>query len=163
MNAANCCDHCGKPWVRQENMLLCPGDGDRHPKWQQVPPGTVIPAGQPYRVEFNTESYPSAVEKPQGDGLEHKAVGYRKEWFVDSSWRPPLELPTEPTWGIVRHHHGNNVPSPLLTKAERNEYESEFLGNRYGLSTSQGTIPANQIIDFIPLTDEQIKRIEAAR
>lgn len=69
---------------------------DRHAKWQRVEPGTVVPAGQPFRAEHGwreigtvaTESIqPSPYELPPYSDAE---------WFVDSSWKPPLVLPTEP-------------------------------------------------------------------
>jgi hypothetical protein len=104
--APTVCDQCGKPL--DDHPLLCPGagprcvvppDAPRAPKWQRVEPGTVIPAGQPYRVEYKepTLIQPLAIEY----------VGQAASWpvelevntgecavFVDSSWRPPLELPT---------------------------------------------------------------------
>jgi hypothetical protein len=73
-------------------------DADRHPKWQRVPPGTVIPAGQPYRVDWiegdGAHEYRPAKEAFQP--LAHPDHSEGAEWFVDSSWRPPLELPTTP-------------------------------------------------------------------
>jgi hypothetical protein len=95
MMATEICGRC------MHDMFTCPDHPydpveatARHPKWQRVEPGHVIPAGHPYRVEFD------------GPGIvAHECIA-RSEWtvgnyeisdvFVDSSWRQPLELPTTP-------------------------------------------------------------------
>jgi hypothetical protein len=150
-------------------------------------------------VEFDA-AVRSAVEKPDGDTCEHNAVGHRKEWFVDSSWRPPqcgavhatndsvipcqlepshdgdhystsgcagggfkwsdrppLELPTEPTWGIAIRSHNNGY-------AEAGQFWEVDDGIRYANRGITGTIyRRSDVSDFIPLTDEQVKRIEDNR
>lgn len=76
---------------------------ERHPNWQPVEPGQVIPAGQPYRVV-----YANGIDYAQDAGGSTDGTYVE----VDSSWRPPLELPTEPTWGwcvftaVVGHNSG---------------------------------------------------------
>lgn len=64
---------------------------DRHSKWVRVQPGTVIPAGQPYRVEEHRIS-----ERVPLDDWTFTSCAPGDEVFVDSSWKPPLVLPTEP-------------------------------------------------------------------
>lgn len=140
---------------------------DRHSKWVRVEPGTVIPAGQPYRVEYAKplEDHPaqererlvaceareflngSAVARPLRDDL-----CVTTDWFVDSSWKPPLDLPTEPTWGIVVHKDYGNY---MTGRWERRE--SFLVVPRYW------SVPIDNVGDFIRFTDEQVARIEAAR
>jgi hypothetical protein len=132
---------------------------DRHPKWQRVEPGTVIPAGQPYRIEFANDSPCTSTEWIQV-GFAREAEGDDVEaWFVDSSWRPPLELPTEPTWGIAvrRDERPDKGAGDVLGIGHRWWVDGEVL---------QGDLCCwglGEILDFIPLTDEQVQRIEAAR
>lgn len=131
---------------------------DRHDKWVKVEPGTVIPAGQPYAVIPGASS-PARftwMEYGEGQPYEHKAQG-NYEFFVDSSWCPPLELPTEPTWGIA------------VTTDQRSDKSGVLgVGHRWWLDGDklQGDLccwAVAQVLDFIPLTDEQVARIEAAR
>jgi hypothetical protein len=122
---------------------------DRHEKWTPVAPGTVIPAGQPYRVEYE-------------DGRAHEYPGGEKEvvWyepaeddtgvFVDSLWKPPLVLPTEPTWGVLVHEDPRNGQ---VTVGEFHLSSIGFFGGK----------DAKNVLDFIPHTAEQVARIEAAR
>jgi hypothetical protein len=94
--APTVCDQCGKPL--DDHPLLCPGagprcvvppDAPRAPKWQRVEPGTVIPAGQPYRVEHHMGS-PVAQEFIWIKSETTLDLPDR-DYFVDSSWRPPLD------------------------------------------------------------------------
>lgn len=130
---------------------------DRHPKWVRVEPGTVIPAGQPYRIEFpdsfigrfghisdtcreSVSDKPCEIHNPENT------------YFIDSSWRPPLELPTEPTWGIavLRGKHPFRVSRWSLR-------------NGWFFKLNGAAVCASAVSDFIPLTDEQVARIEQAR
>jgi hypothetical protein len=132
----------------------CDRDGlmsDRHPKWQRVEPGTVIPAGQPYRVEQVTCNY----EFP-GKRSDMTVPFYRgSTYFVDSSWKPPLELPTEPTWGIALVIRPGGPPEWLVDEW-RWAHGLFRAGDYIGLLGSEVRL-------FIPFTDEQVARIEAAR
>jgi hypothetical protein len=123
---------------------------DRHEKWVRVEPGTVIPAGQPYRVEWVGPNGPGAQEMVNGE--QFNIPNNDSEWFIDSSWKPPLVLPTEPTWGIVFEQF---VTEPRLGKW--------CLYSKRFVSTQRVDIGVNHVDDFIPLTDEQVARIEAAR
>lgn len=69
---------------------------DRHEKWVRVEPGTVIPAGQPYRVEYTIGGANETRGRDYGEGYVVPDDPERYTHFVDSSWRPPLNLPTEP-------------------------------------------------------------------
>lgn len=80
---------------------------DRHEKWTPVEPGHVIPAGQPYRVEWLEDGIPVAQERSGSADIRADGVDDFARWFIDSLWTPPLELPTEPTWGIVRDPDGH--------------------------------------------------------
>jgi hypothetical protein len=125
----------------------------RHPKWVRVEPGTVIPAGQPYRAEWTEPHGASANERTSSF---QQTAPPSPEWFVDSSWRPPLELPTEPTWGIAvtkwaTFSSGHAAFADLFSGAY-----PDHLGGR------DVSIPKENVTDFIPLTDEQVARIEAA-
>lgn len=89
----------------------------RHEKWVRVEPGTVIPAGQPYRVEWDgsdrqplgTGSAAEYSEPTQWKVREFFKGYYYAGMFVDSSWSPPLELPEAPCvikaviWGGITH------------------------------------------------------------
>jgi hypothetical protein len=130
---------------------------DRHPKWQRVEPGTVIPAGQPYRVEYPQDGhlageYVSSADRV-AEGSESIFHTEGHEWFVDSSWRPPLELPTTPTWGMVITD-GFPAPDVALFKVDDEGRLWDF---------TDGGYISRAIRDFIPLTAEQVARIEAAR
>jgi hypothetical protein len=131
---------------------------DRHPKWRRVEPGTVIPAGQPYRVEWTSvyaHTMPDAILASERVCNDHDmpVIG-GEDWFVDSSWKPPLVLPTEPTWGIVAYA-SVSAGQLWISKFHR---DGNLLRGRSG-----GYTPIDQVADFIPLTDEQVARIEAAR
>jgi hypothetical protein len=78
----------------------------RHPKWQRVEPGHVIPAGQPYRIEWSdaTADKLLASERLTDHNILALQMG---SWFVDSSWRPPLVLPTTPGSVIEATRHGS--------------------------------------------------------
>lgn len=115
---------------------------DRHERWTPVEPGTVIPAGQPYRVVFEDQS-----------AIDFKVTDGGGDVFVDSSWKPPLVLPTEPTWGIALSSNGNIGLAKWALARDGKLIDSHQWG---GWSVSMVT-------DFIPLTDEQVARIEAAR
>lgn len=129
---------------------------DRHPKWVRVEPGTHIEAGTPWRVEYAHAEFRADGQ----DAVEHSGVG--SDWvvpetddviLVDSSWKPPLDLPTEPTWGL------------LLTKGSW--YPQCGQWRRHGIYVGRNDESLgwehDAILDFIPLTDEQVARIEAAR
>lgn len=127
---------------------------DRHSKWTPVEPGTVIPAGQPYRVEYN-DHWPNKAQEfiRRDDFKAESAFSNRAKFFVDSSWKPPLDLPTEPTWGIAVRDRGKVL-------AEWHKTGNNFVGNVNGMN--YGSHVAD-VLDFIPLTAEQVARIEAAR
>lgn len=82
---------------------------DRHPKWVRVEPGAVIPAGQPYRLEWSKRGnmIPDELLASERvcDGHEMKAHD-GTDWFVDSSWKPPLVLPTAEGSVIEATRHG---------------------------------------------------------
>lgn len=127
---------------------------DRHEKWVKVEPGTVIPAGQPYRVEWTTgrDEKEHAEENP-GSEVNWKPSRLRENqrWFVDSSWRPPLDLPTEPMWGIAVNVNGYAVGQEWCVNGPRLTSSDNYCWD------------VAKVLDFIPLTDEQVKRIKAAR
>lgn len=123
---------------------------ERHEKWKRVSPGHTIPARQPVRYEYD-EAYTLAQEFSYSQPTE---VVDGDTAFIDATWRPPLDLPTEPTWGIAIHKEwGPRVKrwvstGQLLDDADRSGTTTMGHGN---------------IVAFIPLTDEQIARIEAVR
>lgn len=115
---------------------------DRHPKWTPVKPGTVIPAGQPYRKCY--------------EGIANSALAAGRGVEVDSSWKPPFVLPTERTWGIT--FHAKFPPEFGQWHLDGDEFWNGDRSDR-----NAHTWRAHSILDFIPLTDEQVARIEAAR
>ena len=136
----------------REGLKLGP---DRHPKWQRVEPGTVIPAGQPYRVEHHHGSpYAQEFIWPMS---EQRLDLPERDYFIDSSWKPPLVLPTEPTWGIVVICDGPTWRERLGQWA--------LVGNGKRLREQRyfNEWRTEWVKAFIPLTDEQVARIEAAR
>lgn len=126
---------------------------DRHPKWQRVERGTVIPAGQPYRLEWNHGVRAGCRATELVTTTDYPVGGEAGSVFVDSSWRPPLELPTEPTWGIAVHSDGRGI---WLDKWESS-------ADRIRGTSRNGDLLIEILNDFIPLTDEQVARIEASR
>jgi hypothetical protein len=60
--------------------------------WQQVDPGTEIQVGQPFRVEYDATYAEEDVHEDRPRTIPPTTRGV---WFVDSSWRPLRELPTE--------------------------------------------------------------------
>jgi hypothetical protein len=132
---------------------------DRHEKWVRVGPGHTVPAGQPYRIEYEDGS---ASEHPNVGGvLVRRATDF--DLFVDSSWRPPLNQPTEPTWGIVVYpRNGGAQHSADIGCWRADDPDGLFRTNRI-LDGRFDTFSSDFIFDFIPLTDEQVARIEAAR
>jgi hypothetical protein len=126
----------------------------RHDDWKRVEPGTPIPAGQPYRLEYTDDSasdHPHHPDLVAGDPLYGEPDA---DWFVDSSWRPPLELPTEPTWGIPIQRFATGAT--MVHKQARWYLDPDD-------QTMLGQLPVADLLDFIPLTDDQVARIEAAR
>jgi hypothetical protein len=135
---------------------------DRHEKWVRVGPGHVIPAGQSFRKEADEEHLLTAVEGRNSQGIT-VPKGSVWSYFMDSSWRPPLNLPTEPTWGIAVERAG---AASAVARVGHWNVESAHDGEpRFRDSQPlQGRLTfADRILDFIPLTDEQVARIEAAR
>jgi hypothetical protein len=132
----------------------------RHKRWVPVEPGTVIPAGQPYRRELHGARYINAMENTSGDRAV--PVGGNAEWFVDSTWRPPLVLPTEPTWGIVVYPRKSESRSADIGCWQLDAAGQLMRTNRV-LDGRFDTIKRDFVADFIPLTPEQTARIEAAR
>lgn len=110
---------------------------DRHSKWQPVEPGHVIPSGQPYMFEVEDQTTGDYAVPDDGRG-----------WFVDSSWRPPLELPAEPTWGIVL-----SEGTPRIARWYRT-------ADGTGLSTGSGCIGIESVLGFLECTPEQVARLE---
>jgi hypothetical protein len=138
---------------------------ERHEKWVPVSPGTVIPAGQPYRIEFANVPGTAAHERTHHSEV---AVWDSHEWFVDSTWKPPLDLPTEPTWGIVLNKRPDRKDGHALDFGRWAVYgDDEFAPlertHRSEFDTRCDVLSRDGIADFIPLTDEQVARIEAAR
>lgn len=139
---------------------------DRHEKWVAVEPGTVIPAGQPYRIEWAEiqrmlDDQVLASERVCHDH-DMRALALRDyDYYVDSSWRPPLDLPTEPTWGIVVSDTRLDERKPLVFLAEwfLSRTGSPLLTNH----SRVGNVPTSRVLDFIPLTPDQVARIEAAQ
>jgi hypothetical protein len=130
---------------------------DRHPKWQRVEPGTVIPAGQPYRVEYSKGDAPSSIEAQE---YQSRPVEWMIPlttsvvWFVDSSWKPLLDLPTTPTWGIAVFGRAAKHPFRVSKWHQSSGWFHKLNGGAYSRAA---------VTDFIPLTPEQVARIEATR
>lgn len=121
---------------------------DRHDKWVPVYGGHVIPVGQPYRTEFiGGNGYPEARERiPVWEDVKVPSpTGWK--WFVDSSWRPPLELPTEPTWGIVLGDRG-----PMLGRWV-------VCGDYIEPVNGTPRIPIAGVRGFVPLSDQQLEQM----
>lgn len=119
-------------------------------KWQRVDVGHLIPAGQPYLYEF-VEDSPGRHGVQRAEYVSDSPVVARPGYpvYVDSTWRPPVDLPIEPTWGFGIWRGG------ATTWIARWEHR----GHR--LVEANGHTPAGSLVDFIPLTPEQIDRIEA--
>lgn len=132
---------------------------DRHPKWQRVEPGHVIPAGQPMRYEYPG----SDIDAWEQTSVGRVEVTSHGAWFVDSSWRPPLNLPETPTWGIVVYpRNGGAQHSADIGCWQADDPDGLFRTNRI-LDGRFDTFSSDFVLDFIPLTAEQVARIEAAR
>lgn len=123
----------------------------RHEKWVPVELGTVIPAGQPYRWEWPSNGG-TAAEERVADYRTKTVPHLGTQWFIDSSWKAPLELSTEPTWGIV--------VARGLTLAEWHLDGDTFVGNANGMN--YGTNRAD-VRAFVRLSPEQVAHIEAKR
>lgn len=125
---------------------------DRHEKWVPVQPGTFIPAGQPYRAEY--ERHASEYRGRSVDSM----VPPSGDWFIDSSWRPPLELPTTPTWGWCA----------FRSVVGRNTGSRRVVGGLWVLDGPQFictpvTVRPSSIIAWIPADGETTTRIQGAR
>lgn len=143
---------------------------DRHEKWVRVEPGHVIPAGQPYRMEFAEDGFQKVTATAtEYVATEDRGIGNGAAmWFVDSSWRPPLDLPTEPTWGIAVVRETDHLCNTSyedwildLWSVKSHQFRSE--PSLIGKHTSNGYALDGTVLDFVPLTPEQVARIEAAR
>lgn len=162
---ADRCPNCGErimehrtiEGLRKGATIWVCGTEDRAAKWQRVEPGTVILAGQPYRDESRSPYF----EYP--DGAAHRFVA-ADDTFVDSSWRPPLELPTEPTWGIaVTPADTNDADGPTADVGRWQQTGGILTRTHRDMTTRYDTITVAGLADFIPLTPEQVARIEVAR
>lgn len=137
---------------------------ERHEKWVHVEPGTVIPAGQPYR-EVYKHNKGATYDCVYTDPLESRAgsvvsgpSNYTSEWFIDSTWFPPLELPTEPTWGIAV----TRLPDGR-TWGEFSKWSLDLDGQCLNRGGRGNPYLAIDVLDFVELTSEQVARIEAPR
>lgn len=149
---------------------------DRHEKWVAVEPGTVIPAGQPHRVEFSEPVADFSLARTmtakelirtKGFTVPSPLDSVEREWFVDSSWKPPLVLPTEPTWGIVLLRGPDRAGDEH--RLDFGRWQADLTGrgtlertHRSPFDTRCDVIARESVLDFIPLSPEQVKRIEAA-
>lgn len=102
---------------------------DRHPKWVRVERGTVIPAGQPWRVEYpvmnpeGTEAHES-VSKTVLNQSSHALDSEDAEWFVDSSWKPPLEAVTIPGELVAQLREALEFKGVWSAPLEKERYEA---------------------------------------
>ena len=136
---------------------------ERDKKWVAVEPGHIIPAGQPYMIEFKLGMGWSVGLRRSEYVLDKDKVVIEYNsvsgWFVDSSWRPPLELPTEPTWGIVVYDY-QAFTAPYFGKWERNDRKNTLVNVR---SEESYFLPISGSLDFIKCTPEQVARLEGKR
>ena len=130
---------------------------ERDERWHLAEPGTVVEAGQPFRLEPDDPGKP-IKEYRQGLSMQWTVWMEDVPTYVDSSWRPPLELPTAPTWGIA------------LVKPYRDSHKTRWEtgrcvddGRYFRISGAAYSRDPEALLDFIPLTDEQVARIEAAQ
>lgn len=132
---------------------------ERHMKWREVEPGYVIPAGQPYRIEWPRRGgvHPDELLASERVCDHHTMTAFQGYgWFVDSSW-DPLDLPTKPTWGIAVWEARLRQPRRVAVLGKWRKTS----GGQFGCGSH--TAPLTGVLDFIPLTDEQVQRIESAR
>lgn len=131
---------------------------ERGDHWKQVYSGHVIPAGQPYALRDAPDSR-LRVYRPWVEYIntQDRQVPYEpnSQWFVDTRWKPPVDLPTKPTRGILLWGDGNqwfetwwvDAQNPNLMVCSRRTYE----------------IDVKNVVDFVPLTPEQDKRVGAVQ
>lgn len=126
---------------------------DRDEKWVAMGSPFEPGKGQPYRIEF-----------PNGVALENyhpgsEMMGWMQRngeptYLVDSSWKPPLDLPTTPTWGIAVPGDACGASLPIGDRWR--VVDDAFIGDVCSWRVSS-------VVEFIPLTPEQVARIEGAR
>ena len=134
---------------------------ERDPKWIEVEPLQRIPAGQPIRTEWDGHAN-HVVWEELVYSQDYITSGYYPclpvaAMFIDSTWRPPLELPTEMTWGIsvdqmIRVQAGAWRPAPDSGTHPDTLYD----GNK-GIYVKN-----EEVLQFIPLTQDQINMINGA-
>lgn len=89
---------------------------------------------------------------------------YDGQWV---RWKPPLELPTEPTWGIVLSKRPDSEDQHVADVGKWAVYGDEEWSplertHRLPLDTRCDVLSPENIAAFIPLTHEQVASIEAA-
>lgn len=132
-------------------------DSGRHPRWQRVEPGTVIPAGQPYRVEYPTAVGVNARECTDGSRQIVDSEYPSDAYFVDSSWRPPLDLPTD--LSVIRAVMPGEKPF-LLTGPYPGDYWTDQQGGIFR-QAEKHLISCEVLWTVGP--DERLVRTEATR
>jgi hypothetical protein len=138
---------------------------DRDPKWVEVEPLQTIPAFQPILTEWSGHACGVLREETIYD-RELTTSGYYPQYpmeamFIDSTWKPPappLELPTEMTWGII-------VDSQITVRAGawRPAPDSETHPDTLYDGNKGEWVKNTNVLDFIPLTQDQIDRINGER
>lgn len=132
----------------------------RDAKWEPIAPGETIPAGQPYMKEY--DGHAGGIRRAEFQHQTDVRVGYFMQhtqqwvvgnritgWFVDSTWYPPLDLPTHPldsVRGIAR-----------WVDRDRWTYVAGFHNKETGMAFAR---PIRLLADFIQLTDEQLSQME---
>lgn len=134
----------------------------RGPKWVAVNPGHAIPAGQPHAIQYKHHANwctwaeytrPHVVHAGWQNNSEREWVYPDRvvTYYVDSTWRPPINLPTEPTWGI------------LLRRGQRPEVVNGNLTSEGKFITNAGYRYRSEITGWFPLTNEQAMWVEIYR
>ena len=144
---------------------------ERDKKWEPVGVGFVIQTGQPYAIEhpsttagttWSEHVWNGPIELSDHDGGSSgicKRIKSGQNWYVDSTWKPPIDLPVEPTWGIVveasEHGDGSWLVDRWCLYKPKYVDTYELGGEFVGMSYSREGIAA-----FIPLTKKQIKKMK---
>lgn len=129
---------------------------DRDQKWFEVPPGTVIPAGQPYAKDFSsTEASGSQIWGEfmnPGDVTVSPRPGV--VWYVDRTWKKAL--PKMPTWGLAS--------TRLIPEWRVGKWYLSDDGHRLINAMDGKAGPwVHSDVKFIELTPEQIDVVESRK
>lgn len=139
---------------------------ERDKRWKKVGAGDTISAGQPYAVHRLDSKGPGSTQWIEflGHSNPWRIPSYlANDWYVDSAWVPPVDLPGIRTWGIAITNETDEDPLDWIVDewqfGKDSKYTDELTLNGYHTAS---LIERRRVFNFIPLTEDQIALLEGS-